>query len=174
MATDLAALTVDDLSRSKELETALLALNNAHAAELSWLEPERFAHLLSQAFMARRIGEADALLLTFDQDADYDSPNFRWFQARKPRFVYVDRIVVAPHARGRGLARRLYEDLFEAAREAGHHVVVCEVNSDPPNPGSDAFHAELCFRQVGTASLNNGKTVSYLARALSHDASPAT
>jgi predicted GNAT superfamily acetyltransferase len=52
--------------------------------------------------MARRIGNIDAFLLALDQDADYDSPNFRWFSARYPRFVYVDRIVVASAARGRG------------------------------------------------------------------------
>jgi len=146
---------------------ALLALNNAHALKLSWLEAERFRHLLAQAFLARRIGEAEALLLAFDQDADYDSPNFLWFRARYRRFVYVDRIVVAAEARGRGHARRLYRDLFAQAGSAGHQRIVCEVNSDPPNPASDAFHAELGFVVVGTAAIHGGaKTVSYLERIL--------
>src|SRR4051795_3592475 len=47
---------------SKDAEAAVLALNNAHAAELSWLDPERMASLLGQAFRARRIGHADAFL----------------------------------------------------------------------------------------------------------------
>ncbi|MCY1645713.1 GNAT family N-acetyltransferase [Caulobacter sp. SL161] len=146
---------------------ALLALNNAHAVELSWLEPERLAHLVAQAFLARRVGVADALLLTFDQDADYDSPNFLWFRARYPTFVYVDRIVVADSARGRGLAKALYDDLFAAAKAAGHERIVCEVNSDPPNPASDAFHAALGFVPVGTAEIHGGKkTVTYLERRL--------
>ena len=51
-----------------------------------------------ESFVAVRIGEADALLLAFDQDAAYDNVNFGWFKARYPRFVYVDRIVVAPAA----------------------------------------------------------------------------
>ncbi|MCK5911212.1 MAG: GNAT family N-acetyltransferase [Caulobacter sp.] len=146
---------------------ALLALNNAHAVELSWLEPERLAHLVTQAFLARRAGAADALLLTFDQDADYDSPNFLWFRARYPTFVYVDRVVVSDTARGRGLAKTLYEDLFAAARAAGHQRIVCEVNADPPNPASDAFHAALGFIPVGTAEIHGGeKTVTYLERRL--------
>src|SRR5690606_7969016 len=94
------------------LRAAVLALNNAHAAELSWLEPDRLAELLDRAFHARRIGELEAFILSFDQDASYDSPNFLWFRERYPRFVYVDRVVVAAEARGRGHARRLYEDLF--------------------------------------------------------------
>jgi GNAT superfamily N-acetyltransferase len=100
-----------DVLRDSALGGALLALNNAHAQELSWLEAERLEYLISEAFLARRIGELDAFLLAFDQDAQYDSPNFIWFRARYPRFVYVDRIVVAPSARGRGCARRLYADL---------------------------------------------------------------
>ncbi len=72
----------------------LLALNNTHAKELSWLQPNRFLRLEQMAFLARRIGHCDALLLAFDQDADYDSPNFSWFRSRYRRFVYVDRIVV--------------------------------------------------------------------------------
>lgn len=146
---------------------ALLALNNAHAEELSWLEPARLAHLVSEAFVARRIGVADALLLTFDQAADYDSPNFLWFRERYPAFVYVDRVVVDDGARGRGLARRLYDNLFVAARLAGHERIVCEVNSDPPNPASEAFHAALGFVAVGTATIHGGKkTVTYLERTL--------
>jgi predicted GNAT superfamily acetyltransferase len=150
-------------------DAAALALNNAHAVELSWLEPERFAELIGRAFLARRIGR-DAFLLAFDQDADYDSPNFLWFRDRLARFVYVDRVVVAPQGRGRGHARRLYDALFEQARRAGHDQVVCEVNIEPPNPASDAFHAALGFREVGGAAIHDGrKTVRYLRRALSGD-----
>jgi uncharacterized protein len=123
--------------------------------------------LLTQAFHARRIGKVAAFLLTFDQDADYDSPNYLWFRERYRRFVYVDRIVVAPAMRKRGLAHRLYEDLFRAVHAAGHERVVCEVNSNPPNPASDAFHASLGFAEVGHAAIHGGaKTVRYLARPL--------
>jgi uncharacterized protein len=148
-------------------EAAVLALNNAHAAELSWLEPERLSFLLGQAFHARRIGELDAFLLAFDQHADYRSPNFLWFRERYDRFVYVDRIVVAEHARGRGHARRLYADLFEHAARAGHDLIACEVNSEPPNPASDAFHAALGFAEVGGAAIHGGaKSVRYFTRPL--------
>jgi len=154
-----------DVTAFSPLADALLALNNAHAQELSWLAPARLTHLVQQAFRARRIGDVDAFLIAFDQDADYDSPNFLWFRAHYPRFVYVDRIVVAASARGRGLARLLYRELFAEAARAGHACVVCEVNSAPPNPKSDAFHAALGFVEVGSASIHSGsKTVRYLLR----------
>ncbi|HEY4252475.1 MAG TPA: dihydrodipicolinate synthase family protein [Roseomonas sp.] len=158
------AVTTDDLAATG---AALLALNNAHARELSWLEPARLWHLVAQAFLARRIGEAEAFLLAFDEGADYDSPNFLWFRDRYRRFVYVDRIVTAEAARGRGHARRLYAALFAAAAAAGHDRVVCEVNADPPNPASDAFHAALGFVEVGRAAIHGGdKTVRYFSRLL--------
>jgi uncharacterized protein len=46
---------------------------------LSWLEPDRLIRLIREAFLVRRIGHVEAFLLAFDQDADYDSPNFLWF-----------------------------------------------------------------------------------------------
>jgi predicted GNAT superfamily acetyltransferase len=161
---ELRSIALADLLRDEVLATALLALNNAHAQELSWLEGERLEYLVGEAFLARRIGKLDAFLLAFDEEARYDSPNFIWFRTRYPRFVYVDRIVVAPSARGRGCARRLYADLFEQAVRAGHDRIVCEVNTFPPNAASDAFHAALGFVEVGTASVYDGsRTVRYLS-----------
>lgn len=143
---------------------AALALNNAHAVELSLQTPQSFAKLVEAAFFARWSPAGEAFLIAFDQDGDYGSVNFLWFKARLDRFVYVDRVVVAPLHRGRGLATALYGALFVAAREAGHSRIVCEVNSDPPNPASDAFHAALGFREIGSALLEgHGKTVRYLA-----------
>jgi uncharacterized protein len=163
----LQSISPEDLPGAGPVGDALIALNNTHAQELSWLDLDRLTLLVEEAFVARRIGEADALLLALDQDANYDSPNFLWFRSRYPRFVYVDRVVVAVHARGRGHARCLYQDLFDQAARAGHDRVVCEVNLDPPNAASDASHAELGFTTVGRASIHGGsKVVRYFSRTL--------
>ncbi len=143
---------------------AVLALNNAHATELSLLDAGQLRALVGQAFMAVIAGPADAFLIALDQTATYASPNFAWHRARCDRFVYVDRLAVAPAARGRGLARQLYAGLFAAARATGHTRVLCEVNRDPPNPASDALHAALGFIPVGEAAILGGaKTVRYLS-----------
>lgn len=154
------------LERDPGLREALLTLNNRSAVETSWLEPERLEHMVGAAFAAIHVPDGQALLIAFDQNADYDSPNFLWFRDRYDQFVYVDRIIVASEARGKGLARQLYAQLFDLARDAGHERVTCEVNSDPPNPASDAFHAAEGFAEAGHALLGNGKTVRYMARPL--------
>jgi predicted GNAT superfamily acetyltransferase len=160
---ELQSVSISDLSNDALLGQNLLALNNAHAQELSWLEQERLQHLIAEAFLVRRIGNLAAFLLAFDQNANYDSPNYLWFRDRYPRFVYVDRIVVAQSARGHGHARRLYEDLFSRALAAQHDRIFCEVNLVPPNPASDAFHASLGFTEVGKANVGS-RTVRYLSR----------
>lgn len=145
-------------------QEAVLALNNAHAVELSWLDGAKLNALLAEAFYARGVGDAEAFLIAFDQDARYGSPNFLWFRERRCRFVYVDRVVVAPVARGRGIARKLYADLFARSAAAGHDLVACEVNAEPPNPASDAFHAALGFAEAGRGTIPGGKVVRYLTR----------
>ncbi|MVA95945.1 GNAT family N-acetyltransferase [Nitratireductor sp. CAU 1489] len=148
-----------------DVEPAVLDLNNRHAVELSFLEPERLARMIGDAFCARRIGQVEAFLIAFDQDADYDSPNFQWFKARYSHFVYVDRVAVDPAARGKGHARRLYRHVFDRAATGGYPLVTCEVNEQPPNPASDAFHAAMGFEAIGAAALPGGaKSVRYFAR----------
>jgi len=145
----------------------LLALNNAHAVELSPLTLVEFNRLIQGSFSAAAIQEGAGFLIAFDQIADYDSPNFLWFRERYDRFVYIDRVVTSPVTRGKGYAKALYADLFQRAKVAGHSRIVCEVNLDPPNPPSDAFHAALDFAEVGRASIHNGqKTVRYLLRSI--------
>lgn len=168
MNAELVMIGQEDVAGGTPLGEKLLALNNAHARSLSWLEPKRLCHLVTAAFFAGRVGEADGLLIAFDQDADYDGENFLWFRGRISRFVYVDRVVVAAEARGRGIAKCLYLSLFNQAVQAGYDKIVCEINLDPPNPESDAFHAALGFTAVGSGVIDGGrKTVRYMARALS-------
>lgn len=156
--------TISDLS-TLDLDP-VLALNNAHEKETSRLELDTLESMIGGAFYARGVAPAKAFLLCFEETAAYTSPNFIWFKDRYPRFAYIDRIITGKDARGQGLARALYEDMFNHARERGHDIVACEVNADPPNPGSDAFHAKLGFEHVGTATLANGKTVRYLTKTL--------
>jgi predicted GNAT superfamily acetyltransferase len=140
-----------------------LALNAAFVEKLSPLTPARFEALRRAAFLAARAGDRAGFLLAFDEAAAYDSPNFLWFRERWPRFVYVDRIVIDPAARRGGHARALYAALFARAAASGRALVGCEVNSEPPNPGSDAFHVALGFRPAGEAALGD-KRVRYLVR----------
>jgi predicted GNAT superfamily acetyltransferase len=149
-----------------DLESRLVELNNINAVMLAWMEPERFRELAAASFALLRAGGAEAFLLAFDETAAYDGFNFRWFAARYPRFVYIDRVVVAEAARGRGIGQALYAELFRRARASGRSVVTLEINADPPNPGSLRFHTRLGFTEVGAAETPSGKAVTYHVRDL--------
>ena len=151
------------------LDTAIiLSLNNEHAQETSTLDDSGLTALLDMAFYARGVDRgATAFLIALDHNASYGSPNFVWFQASRESFVYIDRIIVSSSARGQGIARLLYEDLFAVAKQAGHERVVCEVNIEPPNLVSEAFHRAMSFVEVGKATIHDGtKTVRYFEKKL--------
>ena len=145
---------------------ALHQLNQDHALELSSLTFDEFTHLVERTSCTRAIGD-EAMMLVFDQDADYDSVNFLWFRERYEAFAYVDRIVIAPTRQGRGIARLFYEGLFDWAREAGLERVVAEYNSEPLNVGSEAFHAKMGFVPLSDMVMEGrGKTVRHVVREL--------
>lgn len=151
-------------------ETSLekaLELNNRHTIELSLLEIDQLKQLVAKATYARWCFGRAGFLLALDEGADYRNPNFEWFRSRYGRFVYVDRVVIDAAHRGRGLARGLYLDLFAHTARTGRSHVVCEVNVEPPNPASNAFHASLGFATVGSARLaDRQKVVRYLSKEL--------
>ena len=131
----------------------ILHLNHESVRFLSPLNLERLALLQSQATYFRVLeehGSVAAFLLAFREGSAYDSPNYRWFASRTPRFLYIDRVVVASTMQGRGAGSRFYEDLFAFARAGDVRIVTCEFDLDPPNQISRRFHERMGFRQVGT------------------------
>ncbi|WP_421741818.1 GNAT family N-acetyltransferase [Cellulomonas sp.] len=122
--------------------------------------------------LAAHLPDCELAIVAQDQDGDvlgfvlavgpcsaYASENYRWFSAHVPGSLYVDRIVVHPSAHGRGVGRALYAGVDARARELGLGVVTCEVNLEPPNPESLAFHDRLGFRRVGEQATKGGSVV---------------
>jgi len=144
---------------------ALLALNNEAAEAVNELTADALASLLARAFAARMTVDGQAFLIAFDHATPPQGPNHAWFTARESYFAYIDRVVVAPTSRGKGAARALYEDLTKIAKAELTDLLVCEVNLDPPNPESMAFHAKLGFGACGEAvDARNGKRVQYMRK----------
>ena len=122
-----------------------------HEALLSPLDASRLAQLDAQsAYHCVVVEDARvvAFLLALREGADYDSPNYRWFAQRYPRFLYVDRIAVASTHQGRQIGRRLYEDLFVFARAQSIGTIACEFYVEPLNVASQRFHAGFGFQQL--------------------------
>ncbi len=122
---------------------AIRALNAANVPAVGPLDDDRVELFLTaaEAFWIAVDGATVAGLFVGLLDGhDYASPNYRWFAERHERFAYVDRIALAPGARGSGLADTIYDRWEEVARAAKAPLLCAEVNIVPPNPRSLAFH----------------------------------
>jgi len=130
----------------------LLDLNQANLPAVSGLTLDSLDRLLGQCAHARLAVGADeqpaGALLALRPGQDYGSTNYRWFEAQGGDFLYIDRVMVSAAARSQGIGAALYQDLAAFGRAAGVPQLCCEVNEEPPNPRSQAFHERLGFAGV--------------------------
>ena len=144
----------------------VLALNEESVRELSPLDVERLEYILGcthRAIVAEEHGEVAAFALAMAPACNYDSRNYAWFGERYERFLYLDRVAVASAHRRRGIAARIYEDMEAAARDFTR--MVCDVNLEPRNDASLAFHIARGYREVGRLE-HPGKLVALMCKEL--------
>lgn len=144
-----------------------LILNNAAEPHVPSVAEARFRHLLALSHLAvtaKRGTELLGFLIAMEAGAAHDSPYYGWFRDRYAEFLYVDRIVVAPAARGLGVGRKLY-DAVEALRPQPPRIC-CEVNELPPNPVSLAFHKAIGFTELAKVESGPDKRVVMLEKPL--------
>jgi uncharacterized protein len=153
---------------------AVLALNNTATPHVNALSERDFAWITSHADYFRVAEDGSgivAFVIALRPGLEYWSLNYRWFMEQGGEFLYLDRIVVAEHARGRGVGRALYEDIDAFARGTWPRITL-EVNLLPPNPGSLAFHERQGFRRIGVREEEGGsKAVALMERATSTSSS---
>jgi hypothetical protein len=138
---------------------AIRALNEAAVPSVNYLDLDAIAWFAAHAsyFRVARLEEDIAgFLIGLGPGLDYASPNYRFFCSRHDVFGYVDRVVVAPGARRRGVGSRLYED-YTATLRGYAPVLNCEVNIRPPNESSMAYHEAHGFIRIGSQETEGGK-----------------
>lgn len=145
----------------------VLELNAESVLALSPMGPEELAFyrtLTPHLLVAARDESVAAFSIAYEPGTAYPSVNYAWHGDRFDDFLYLDRIVVASAHRRRGIATVLYDELESVARSRGR--MVCEVNSDPPNLASLAFHAARGYREVGHLRQRDGHETVMLEKPL--------
>jgi predicted GNAT superfamily acetyltransferase len=146
---------------------AVLAINEASVWATSPMDQAALARARSAAaypLVAELDGEVAGFAIAYQPGSTYDSINYRWHAERFDDFLYLDRIVISSDFRRRGLASALYDAMEQHAKEHGR--MVCEVNSDPPNVESLAFHAARGYREVGHLTQADGHQTVMLEKPL--------
>ncbi len=145
----------------------VLALNERNVDLLAPMDEPRLRRLQAVADHAHVIevhGRFAGFVLTFVSGADYDGENFAWFGDCYEDFCYLDRVVVHEDHRRQGLGTHVYDVLEEHAARSTP-LFTLEVNIDPPNHPSLAFHRARGFEEVGRRG-SPGHAVTMMAKSL--------
>ena len=149
----------------------VLEINNANTPGVSELTLSELETDIKNCLHALAIdnehGEVCAFCITFAPDAPDAGANHRWFADRFESFVYLDRIAIDPACQNLGLGVLLYQSVEQQMiASAQHSLLCCEVNLEPPNPGSLRFHHRIGFTEVGQHSPQQNYRVSMLSKNL--------
>jgi predicted GNAT superfamily acetyltransferase len=165
--------TFQPIVRNIEITDLLrvLEINNANTPGVSELTQSELETDINNCLHALAIeneqGEVCAFCITFDPNAPNAGTNHQWFAERYRSFVYLDRIAIDSNHQNRGLGALLYQAVEQHMLESAEHsLLCCEVNLEPPNPGSLRFHNRLGFTEVGQQSPQHGYIVSLLMKTI--------
>lgn len=150
----------------------VLALN---AREVHLLAPMDEATLWRIHALARGVevievgGQFAGFVITVGPGTAYDSENYRWFESHLEAYVYLDRVVLHESVRRQGVGGTVY-DRIEAQARAELDIrrtarLALEVNLDPPNEPSLAFHHKRGYVEVAQLGAP-GHRVSLLVKDL--------
>jgi uncharacterized protein len=151
----------------------VLAINEANVPEVSSLDHDRLAFLVAESDMALVVDVETSLgntviagfCLVLGPDSTYQSVNYRWFMDRFDDAMYLDRVAFDASFQGQGLGTALYAEVHQRVSALdGMNRWTLEVNADPPNVTSLAFHAARGFVEVGRQHTPYWITVSLMER----------
>lgn len=145
----------------------LLEINNAAVPDTNVIDAARAQWLVAQAVtpgLALLDNRIAGVIIVLSDHCGFDSDYYRWFTTRYSNFLYIDRVIVAKWARGRGVAKQLYQEIERVAREK-QLAVTADVYSEPPNTPSLNLHRSMGFHEVGTQQFPaEQKTVAKLMK----------
>ena len=137
-------------------------------AALDEIEAARVLGLPNHHLVATNsAGTVLAYILAFDANSSYDGEEFQEFLLKTPApFVYIDQVAVHAAWRGMGIGKAFYGALESIAELRDCHLLCADVNTDPPNPGSMAFHKRIGFASIGSLATRDGRRVELLTKAV--------
>tara|TARA_B100001173_G_C15819823_1_gene475718 strand:+ start:278 stop:775 length:498 start_codon:yes stop_codon:yes gene_type:complete len=157
---------LQDPYASEDLE-AIRAINQENIPEVSDIESiERLRQLIewSSHLIIIRGSEIAGFIILMQENQDYESLNYDFFNKKGEPFLYVDRVAIQENYQRKGLGKLIYNKVIEIGKKLDVNIT-CEVNTIPRNTPSLAFHAGFGFEEVGTKNYGDHSVV-YLTKFL--------
>jgi len=142
---------------SKLLEN-LYSLNQQNTPEVGSIDDiesfRKLFELSSTSLLAEYKDQIIGFIICFRENSIYASENYKFFNNKKDRFIYIDRVVIKSGFRRMGFGTRIYRLLDELA-SIDLLPICCEVNSFPKNDISINFHTKSGFAEVGERDFHD-------------------
>ena len=147
-------ISVDDLNE-------IWDINQANIPEVSDIpDMGRLRDLITWCshVIVVRADEVAGFILLMRENQNYDSLNYDFFNSKEDPFLYVDRIAIKKNHIRNGLGSMIYKKTLEIADNLGV-MTCCEVNTEPRNDPSLAFHSSFGFKEVGLRDFDDHSVV---------------
>lgn len=154
-----------------DIET-VLAINNDAVPAVNSLTANELSDIINiseKAWVVDEGGKIVGVLIVIGPEESYGSANYTWLASQFTNFCYVDRIIITSSGKRKGYGKALYLALEEHATSIGKEVLLCEVNVEPENPQSMAFHASLGWVPFQDREHGPSKIVRYFKKLIKPD-----
>ncbi len=151
---------------------SVLAINNEAVPAVNALTASELSDIVNISEKAWVVDEGDKIvgvLIVLGPRESYGSANYTWLDSQFTNFCYVDRIIIATSGKRKGYGKALYLALEEHAVSTGVEMLLCEVNVEPENPQSMAFHESLGWVPFQDREHGPGKIVRYFKKLIRSD-----
>lgn len=144
--------------QNQDFET-ILQLNEDSVPHVTSIPMSKFKDFANTAAFFKVVEEQNKVIgfvIAINQGSEYESLNYKFFNAHYAEFTYIDRIVIDKKHRGKGVGSKLYSFILERMNS---NILCCEVNIKPSNPKSLSFHEKAGFAEMSKLVTEQGKKV---------------
>jgi len=131
---------------------SIFEINQQSVPYVSDLDAGEFSLLLGLCEYSRVAvidDEIAGYLFVLGEGLKYGGEEYNWFcQNLGEEFLYIDQVAIARKWQGAGCGTELYRDLENYAVRQQKNMLACEINYDPCNEGSMAFHRKSGFEEL--------------------------